>query len=211
MGVPDTTFGRREWCTGPLPAFFTTQNSKNHPNRQKQMPIAHSEFALVFYSVAGSACFRAPRARIARVLREEQHRRRRRGGASGRLELGRHERHGRSASGTGGTRERPQRHARLLRRGVMPTDPTALIDDIEDGNALIAVAGDRNGSWWITSRRNAGGTITSPNGAAPDPERILGMRCESEFGMRMTGQGFTKWGANLDSASSTGASPCRST
>jgi hypothetical protein len=77
-----------------------------------------------------------------------------------------------------------------------PTDPTALVDDIEDGNPLIATVGGRNGSWWITSDGTAG-TITPPPDAGPPPERILGMRCESEFAMRITGQGFTTWGANL--------------
>jgi hypothetical protein len=77
-----------------------------------------------------------------------------------------------------------------------PTDPTALIDDIEDGNSLIAMVQTRNGSWWVTTD-GTDGTITPPNDAAPPPERILGGRCESEFGMRLTGQGFTQWGANI--------------
>jgi hypothetical protein len=77
-----------------------------------------------------------------------------------------------------------------------PTDPTALIDDIEDGNPLIAMVQTRNGSWWVTTDGTAG-TIAPPNDAAPPPERILGGRCDSEFGMRLTGQGFTQWGANI--------------
>ncbi|HEX6765009.1 MAG TPA: hypothetical protein VF103_06015, partial [Polyangiaceae bacterium] len=80
-----------------------------------------------------------------------------------------------------------------------PTDPTALIDDIEDGNPLIATVGGRNGSWWVTSDATVG-TITPPSDAAPPPERILGKRCDSEYGMRVTGQGFTSWGANISIA-----------
>jgi hypothetical protein len=77
-----------------------------------------------------------------------------------------------------------------------PTDPTALIDDIEDGNPLIATVAGRNGSWWVTTDGSAG-TITPLGDQAPPPERILGGRCESEFAIRVTGQGFTGWGANL--------------
>jgi len=103
---------------------------------------------------------------------------------------------GTAGSGTGGASGSGGMPA-YCDAAFMPTDPTALIDDIEDGNALIAVSGGRNGSWWVTSDGTPEGTITPPSGAAPTPERILGMRCESEFGMRLTGQGFTNWGANL--------------
>ena len=78
-----------------------------------------------------------------------------------------------------------------------PTNPAAFIDDMEDGDPLIATVAGRNGSWWVTSDGTAEGTITPVSGAAPPPERILGKRCESEYGMRITGQGFTGWGANI--------------
>ena len=80
---------------------------------------------------------------------------------------------------------------------VGPIDPTALIDDLEDGNPVIPMVGGRSGSWWISTDMTDGATVTPPGEAAPNPERILGKRCESEFGMRMTGQGFTNWGAVL--------------
>jgi hypothetical protein len=78
-----------------------------------------------------------------------------------------------------------------------PTNPAALIDDVEDGDSLIVPVVGRNGSWWISSDGTAEGTITPPSDAAPPAERILGNRCQSEYGMRITGQGFTSWGANI--------------
>ena len=74
-------------------------------------------------------------------------------------------------------------------------DPTAIIDDLEDGNGFIAEVGDRNGGWWISSDGTADGTIEPPADAAPAPERILGGHCGSEYAIRVTGQGFTDWGA----------------
>jgi hypothetical protein len=103
---------------------------------------------------------------------------------------------GSAGSGTGGASGSGGMPA-YCDAAFMPIDPTALIDDIEDGNALIAVSGGRNGSWWVSSDGTPEATIEPPSDAAPAPERILGMRCDSEYGMRITGQGFTNWGANL--------------
>lgn len=77
-----------------------------------------------------------------------------------------------------------------------PVDPTALIDDLEDGNGALPLISTRNGSWWI-STDTSGGIIEPPAEAAPPAERILGGRCESEYAMRVTGSGFTDWGAVL--------------
>lgn len=73
-------------------------------------------------------------------------------------------------------------------------DPTAIIDDLEDGDGTLAMAGMRNGSWWISSDGTEG-SIEPPADAAPLPERILGGHCGSEYAIRVTGQGFTDWGA----------------
>lgn len=77
-----------------------------------------------------------------------------------------------------------------------PTVPTALVDDLEDGNAQVAAVAGRNGSWWVTTDGTAG-TIEPPGGAAPTTARILGGRCGSTQAVRVTGQGFTDWGAVL--------------
>lgn len=77
-----------------------------------------------------------------------------------------------------------------------PVDPTDLIDDLEDGNGALPMLAMRNGSWWISTDMSAG-TIEPPPEAEPPAERILGGRCESEYAMRVTGSGFTDWGAVL--------------
>lgn len=77
-----------------------------------------------------------------------------------------------------------------------PVDPTALIDDMEDGNGALPQISTRNGSWWI-STDTSGGMIDPPADASPPAERILGGRCDSEYAMRVTGSGFTEWGAVL--------------
>ena len=74
-------------------------------------------------------------------------------------------------------------------------DPTAIIDDLEDGDGTIAMVGERNGSWWISSDGSAEGTIEPPADQAPEPEKILGGHCGSDYAIRVTGQGFTNWGA----------------
>jgi hypothetical protein len=78
---------------------------------------------------------------------------------------------------------------------LAPVDPTALIDDMEDGNALVVATANRNGSWWVVSDGTATGTVQPPSDAAPSPERVPGGHCGSNFAMRVTGQGFTNWGA----------------
>jgi hypothetical protein len=72
-------------------------------------------------------------------------------------------------------------------------DPTLLIDDMEDGDGLIATVGIRNGGWWVSS--DGTGTVTPPAEQAPVAERILGGRCNSKYAMRLTGSGFSEWGA----------------
>jgi hypothetical protein len=75
-------------------------------------------------------------------------------------------------------------------------DPTLLIDDMEDTDPTIAAVGDRNGTWWLATDMT-GGTTTPPGDQAAAPERIPGGRCGSHYGVRITGEGFTEWGASL--------------
>jgi hypothetical protein len=78
-----------------------------------------------------------------------------------------------------------------------PIDPTALIDDLEDGNPQILI-GDQTGGWW-TAADDTGGTIvpeqSEVTGELAPPEPLLEERCGSKMAMRVTGQGFTDWGA----------------
>jgi hypothetical protein len=74
-----------------------------------------------------------------------------------------------------------------------PIDPSALIDDFEDGNARLPAINGRQSDWWISTDETPNGTVTPPPGAAP-PERIIGGRCESLYAQRYSGQGFDTWG-----------------
>jgi hypothetical protein len=95
------------------------------------------------------------------------------------------------APGTGGTGNVPSNCV-----DSDPIDPTALIDDFEDGNPTLAPIGGRLGDWWISTDDTPGGTIVPSPGAAT-PERVPGGRCDSVYAMRITGSGFTDWGAVL--------------
>ena len=77
-----------------------------------------------------------------------------------------------------------------------PVNPTGLFDDMEDGNGAVAVVAGRNGSWWL-STDGTDGTTTPVANQAPTPETIVGGRCGSKKAIRVTGQGFTGWGAVL--------------
>jgi hypothetical protein len=78
-----------------------------------------------------------------------------------------------------------------------PDDPNALVDDLEDGDGEVADVGGRVASWWVVSDETAGGTITPAANAAPAPELLSQERCGSTYAMRLTGEGFTAWGATL--------------
>jgi endoglucanase len=78
-----------------------------------------------------------------------------------------------------------------------PIDPTVLIDDLEDRDGFIAPTGGRNGGWSVYSD-GTGGTLEPPASSNPAPARIIGGRCGSEYAMRVTGQGFTDWGAGFN-------------
>jgi hypothetical protein len=91
-----------------------------------------------------------------------------------------------------------------------PIDPTALIDDFEDGNGLVFQVDKRNGSWW-TAADATGGTLVPAQSELTDmpapPEMLPEPRCGSRYAMRMTGQGFTDWGADLGVALASGTRP----
>lgn len=80
-----------------------------------------------------------------------------------------------------------------------PIDPTALIDDLEDGDGNLPQLAGRTGGWFIGSDETEGGTLTpaANDDASPPAEPIPGGRCGSQSAMRLTGQGFDEWGAVL--------------
>jgi hypothetical protein len=77
-------------------------------------------------------------------------------------------------------------------------DPTATIDNLEDGDANLAI-GDHTGGWWTASDDTPGGSMvpvqTEISGELARPELLPEERCGSLMAMRVTGQGFTDWGA----------------
>jgi hypothetical protein len=75
-------------------------------------------------------------------------------------------------------------------------DPALLIDDMEDGDEQVAAVGERNGNWWLATDMTDG-TVTPVGDQTAAPERIPGGRCGSKYAMRVTGEGFTDWGASL--------------
>lgn len=79
---------------------------------------------------------------------------------------------------------------------VGPIDPTALIDDLEDGNGALPLVGERNGGWYFASDQTPGASAApAPDqSAAIEAEAIPGGRCGSRYAIRVTGQGYRDWG-----------------
>lgn len=74
-------------------------------------------------------------------------------------------------------------------------DPSnLLIDDMEDGVGDICNLGGRHGSWF-TVGDGTSTTLDPAQGAAFNPTLIPGGRGSSRYAARMTGSGFTDWGA----------------
>ena len=78
-------------------------------------------------------------------------------------------------------------------------DPTAVIDDMEDGDEYLTEVADRNGGWWTAGDDTVGASMVPVQTELTDelarPEAIPEPRCGSHYAMRVTGQGFTDWGA----------------
>ncbi len=75
-----------------------------------------------------------------------------------------------------------------------PINPAAVLDDFEDGDADLTRNEGRQSQRWMTPDETAG--ESTPVEGMVIPERIVGGRCEkSLYGLHMSGQGFTDWGA----------------
>lgn len=90
-------------------------------------------------------------------------------------------------------------------------DPTAIIDDLEDGDSFVVDVADRDGGWWTAGDETAGASMvpeqTELTGDLAPPEAIPEPRCGSHSAMRVTGQGFNDWGAVLGVAFKFGERP----
>jgi hypothetical protein len=73
----------------------------------------------------------------------------------------------------------------------------ALLDDLEDTDGLIPNVRGRAGAWWTAGDDTVTGTIVPAANTIAPAEAIPGGRCDSKFGMRVTGQGFLDWGSLL--------------
>ena len=88
----------------------------------------------------------------------------------------------------------PEKEDPKCSAGFSPTNPNALLDDLEDGNPTVAAVGPRNGQWWLASDMTAG-TSEPPPEQAITPEHIVGGRCDSTRAIHVQGSGFSDWGA----------------
>jgi hypothetical protein len=70
-----------------------------------------------------------------------------------------------------------------------------LIDDLEDGDGSADTVLGQPSTWWVAS--DGSGAIAPPAGAIPLPQAIPGGRAASKRAMRVTGAGFTVWGADV--------------
>jgi hypothetical protein len=90
-------------------------------------------------------------------------------------------------------------------------DPSAMIDDLEDGDAYISDRDGRSGAWWTAADDTLGGSMvpvqTEISGELATPEPLSEERCGSLSAMRVSGQGFTDWGAALGANLGYGAVP----
>ena len=90
-------------------------------------------------------------------------------------------------------------------------DPTAIIDDMEDKDGFVADVAGRSGGWWTAGDETVGASMvpvqTDITGDLALPEPLAEPRCGSHYAMRVTGQGFTDWGAVLGVAFAFGTRP----
>jgi hypothetical protein len=78
------------------------------------------------------------------------------------------------------------------------TDPCLLIDDMEDGDAVVLVRCGRRGNWFTFNDATSGASQTPAPTAVCLPTLIPGGgRGTSLYAMRTYGSGFTTWGAGI--------------
>jgi expansin len=75
---------------------------------------------------------------------------------------------------------------------MMMSDP-ALIDDFEDGDAMIIAIAGRSGQWTAYNDGTTGGTQTPSGAAKPEAGGANG----AGYAVHTTGSGFASWGAGI--------------
>jgi hypothetical protein len=72
-----------------------------------------------------------------------------------------------------------------------------MIDDMEARSSSIIPSAGRVGAWYAYNDGTAGGTLTPAAGSAFLPAKVEPPRGSSAYAARMTGSGFTQWGAGM--------------
>lgn len=97
--------------------------------------------------------------------------------------------------GTGGTSEPGGPTETNPDTSVEPVTDEALIDDFEDGDAIIADRAGRKGQWTAYNDASTGATQTPTGGRAVTPE--AGGAGGSGYAAHTSGSGFAEWGAGI--------------
>ena len=71
-----------------------------------------------------------------------------------------------------------------------------VIDDMEDQTQGIS-GSDSYGGWYVYDDETVGAHMTPPPSTPFTMEPIPGGRCASEYAMRLSGTGFSDWGAGM--------------
>jgi hypothetical protein len=79
--------------------------------------------------------------------------------------------------------------------GVDPELRFEPLDDMEDGNAFVLSAGERDGHWDVSNDATIGGTQTPPAASFSMIELVDAARPDSHFAAYTQGKGFKGWGA----------------
>lgn len=84
--------------------------------------------------------------------------------------------------------------ARVCTDDAVPAN--LLIDDMEDRTSTLS-SSTTYGGWYVFDDMTTAGRMTPAPGTMFEMEAIPGGRCASEYAMRMSGTGFTVWGAGM--------------
>jgi hypothetical protein len=105
---------------------------------------------------------------------------------------------GAASAGRGGGEMGAQAGAAGAGGGTVPVQLVLEpLDDMEDGNAFVLAAGERNGHWDVSNDGTPGATQAPPAASFVMAEITDGARPDSHFAAYTQGSGFKGWGAVL--------------